>query len=152
MADLKAKIDKDFKLALLERDQLRISVLSGLRATILDEEIAQHKRQEGLADQSIEGLIIKEIKKRKESGDIYEKANRLELAKVERAEASFLEKYLPEQLDDVALEKIINEIINSFNDVTLKNMGQIISIVKTRVGNSVEPQRLAQLVKNKINK
>ena len=97
-------------------------------------------------------MIIKEIKKRKESGDIYEKANRLELAKVERAEASFLEKYLPEQLDDVALEKIINEIINSFNDVTLKNMGQIISIVKTRVGNSVEPQRLAQLVKNKINK
>ncbi len=152
MVDLKAKIDKDFKLALLERDQLRINVLSGLRATILDEEIAQHKRQEGLADQSIEGLIIKEIKKRKESGDIYEKANRLELAKVERAEASFLEKYLPEQLDDVALEKIINEIINSFNDVTLKNMGQIISIVKTRVGNSVEPQRLAQLVKNKINK
>ena len=152
MADLKAKIDKDFKLALLERNQLRINVLSGLRATILDEEIAQHKRQEGLADQSIEGLIIKEIKKRKESGDIYEKANRLELAKVERAEASFLEKYLPEQLDDVALEKIINEIINSFNDVTLKNMGQIISIVKTRVGNSVEPQRLAQLVKNKINK
>lgn len=152
MADLKVRIDKDFKLALLARDQFRAGVLSGLRAVILDEEIAQHKRQDGLEYQAIEGLIMKEIKKRQESADIYEKADRLDLAETERKEASLLGEYLPKQLDDLALEKIINEIMADFSHVTIKDMGSIIAMAKDRIGNSVAPQRLAQLVKDKINK
>jgi uncharacterized protein YqeY len=73
---LKSSIENDLKAALLSGNRFKVQVLRSLKAVILDEEVAQGKREEGLDDSTIENLIAREIKKRKESAEAYKQAGR----------------------------------------------------------------------------
>jgi len=84
---LKSQIDNDVKAALLGGDRFRADVLRGLKAVILNEEVAKGKRDEGLDDATIEQLIAREVKKRLDSVQQYTAAARPELAETEQAEA-----------------------------------------------------------------
>ena len=88
---LKSQIENDVKAALLGGDRFRAEVLRGLKAAILNEEVAKGKRDEGLDDASIEQLIAKEVKKRLDSVQQYTDAARPELAEAEQAEAKVLQ-------------------------------------------------------------
>jgi len=108
---LKSQIDNDVKAALLGGDRFRADVLRGLKAVILNEEVAKGKRDEGLDDATIEQLIAREVKKRLDSVQQYTAAARPELAETEQAEAKILEAYLPEQLSEADVQKLIDETI-----------------------------------------
>ena len=68
---LKERIDGDLKTALLGGDRFKAQVLRGLKAAVLNEEVAKNKRDEGLDDASIEQIVAREIKKRNESAELY---------------------------------------------------------------------------------
>jgi uncharacterized protein YqeY len=97
---LKAQLDIDLKAALLGGDRFRGEVLRGLKAVILNEEVAKGLRETGLDDGTIETIIAREVKKRADSASQYQAAGRPELVLAEQAESKILEAYLPEQVSE----------------------------------------------------
>ena len=148
---LKEQINNDLKAALLGGNRFAGEVLRGLKATILNEEVAQSKREEGLSDEVIEQLIVREVKKRNESANIYESAGRVELATDERAEAEVLSIYLPTQLSEDDINTVIARVISELGVNGMSGMGQVIGAVKNELGNTAEGSLVAQLVKKALS-
>ena len=148
---LKSQIENDTKAALLGGDRFRADVLRGIKAVILNEEVAQNKRDEGLDDATIEQLIAKEVKKRLDSVEQYNAAARPELAETEAAEAKVLEAYLPEQLSEEDIKVVIDDTIAELNIAGPQAMGQVIGAVKGKLGNTADGATIARLVKEALN-
>ena len=148
---LKAQLDSDLKAALLGGDRFRADVLRNLKAVVLNEEVAQGKREEGLDDATIEQLIAREVKKRTESAVQYDAAERPELAENERAELAVLETYLPEQASEEELKAAIAEAITATGAAGPQAMGQVIGAVKAKFGNTADGALVARLVKEALS-
>lgn len=147
---LKAQLENDIKAALLGGDRFVADVLRGLKAVILNEEVAQGKRDTGLDDESIEKLIAREVKKRNDSVQQYTAAARPELAEAEAAEAKVLEAYLPAQLSEADIQKEIDATISAMGVSGPAAMGQVIGAVKGKLGNTADGGTVARLVKESL--
>lgn len=147
---LKARIDGDLKAALLGGDRFGAQVLRGLKAAILNDEVAAGKRDEGLPDEDIEKVVAREIKKRNESAELYEQNGRAEQAADERREAEILGVYLPEQLSESDIVAIVDQTIAEMGAVGMQQMGMVIGVVKQKVGNTADGATLARIVKDKL--
>ncbi len=149
---LKARIDADLKTALLSGDKFVAQVLRGLKAAVLNEEVATGKREEGLDDATIEQVVAREVKKRNESATLYEQNDRAESAADERKEAEILSVYLPKQLTDDELQIIIDEAIVAIGASSPADMGKVIGAVKAKTGTSADGAVIAGLVKQTLAK
>lgn len=149
---LKETISNDLKAAFLGGNRFISDTLKGLKAVILNQEIALGKREEGLTDAEVEAVVQKEVKKRKESAEIYTQAGRDELAQKELDEMAILEKYLPQQLSEAEIEVLLRQIINE-GKLTLdaKNQGMLIGQVKKRVGSAADGAVVARVVARLLN-
>lgn len=152
MSALKEQINQEMKTALLGGDRFRGDVLRSLKAVILNEEVALGKRDQGLEDAEIEKLIVKEVKKRQESLELYKQNGRDDLAENEQNELNVLQEYLPEQLSEQEVEKIVAEIISEMGDVSGQQMGQVIGAVKAKVGSAADGAVIAKVVKQALSK
>jgi uncharacterized protein YqeY len=148
---LKAQLDIDLKAALLGGDRFRGEVLRGLKAVILNEEVAKGLRETGLDDATIETIIAREVKKRADSATQYEAAGRPELVLAEQAESKILEAYLPEQVSKADIQKLIDETIVALGASGPQSMGQVIGAVKGKLGNTADGGTIAQLVKKSLS-
>ena len=149
---LKETISNDLKAAFLGGNRFISDTLKGLKAVILNQEIALGKREEGLTDAEVEAVVQKEVKKRKESAEIYTQAGRDELAQKELDEMEILEKYLPQQLSEAEIEALLRQIIDE-SKLTLdaKNQGMLIGQVKKRVGSAADGAVVARVVARLLN-
>jgi uncharacterized protein YqeY len=147
---LKDQVNTDLKAALLGGDRFKGEVLRGLKAVILDEEVKQNKRDEGLDDSVIEQLVAREVKKRAESATIYDGAERKELADNERAEAAIIATYLPQQLSKEEIQAVVTKTITDLGVTSMAGMGQVIGAVKKELGNAADGSLVAQLVKDAL--
>ncbi len=147
---IKDKINDDLKTALLSGNHFDSEVLRGLKAVILNEEVAQNKRDEGIDDTTIEQLFAREVKKRNESADIYENAGRQELADNERAEAKVISLYLPKQLTESDIRIVVTRIIDELGVSDPSAMGQVIGTVKKELGNTANGATIAKIVKEEL--
>jgi uncharacterized protein YqeY len=147
---LKEQVNNDLKAALLGGNRFAAEVLRGLKAVILNEEVAKNLREEGLSDDVIQQLIAREVKKRNESATIYDGAGRPELAENERAEAKVLAVYLPAQLSEDEISAVVNRVIAELGVSGPSGLGQVIGAVKKELGNSADGATVAKLVKNAL--
>lgn len=147
---LKDTIQNDMKAALLGGDRVVGDTLRNLKAAILNEEVAQGKRDEGLSDEEIEKIIAREVKKRNESIAIYEQNGRPELAETERQEAEVISRYLPEQMSEDEIREIVKNKVAELNASGPQAMGQVIGAVKQQVGNSADGALVARIVKETL--
>lgn len=147
---LKRAINDDLKAALLGGDRFAAQTLRGLKAAILNEEVAKSKRDEGLDDAEVEQIIAKEIKKRNEAAALYDQNNRQDSAADERREADIFGKYMPKQLSEPELKTIIDAKVSELGATDMKMMGQVIGAVKADVGNTADGAMVAKLVKEKL--
>lgn len=138
------------KAALLGGDRFVGDTLRNLKAAILNQEVAEGKREQGLRDTEIEEIVVREVKKRHESIKLYEANGRPELAEPEKKEIAVLENYLPAQLSDEELLKVIDTHIVNLN-ADMSKMGQVIGAVKAEVGTSADGATIARLVKQQLN-
>lgn len=148
---LKEQINNDLKTAMLGGDRFCAEVLRGLKATILNEEVASGKRDSGLDDSIIEQLVAREIKKRNESAEIYVNANRVELADNEKQEAVIISRYLPQQLTESEIKLVIERKVAELGISSPSGFGQVIGAVKNELGNSADGALIAKLVKIVLN-
>ena len=149
---LKQRIRDEMKAALLGGNRFLGDTLRNLNAAILDEEVKQNKRGDGLSDEAIEKVIAREIKKRRESAAIYRENDRVDLAEPEEKEMAILQAYLPEQMTEVELQQLINEKIVKLGVSDLRRMGQVVGAVKAAAGSKADGAVVAKLVKQALTK
>jgi len=148
---LKARIDQDLKSALLAGDKVLVTTLRGLKSVILYAEVAKGVRDEGLADDEIIPLLSKEAKKRQESADLYKQGGNEEKAAAELTEKAVIEAYLPQQLSDEELKKLVDDTVAELGVSGLSAMGQVIGAIKQKTAGQADGARIAQLVKERLN-
>ena len=139
------------KAALLGGNRFEGDVLRNLKAAILSEEIATGKRDEGLDDDAIEKIIVREVKKRNESIKLYEDNGRPELAEDEKKEIAVLSTYLPKQLSGDEVRELAKLVIEEMDNVGPSMMGQVIGGVKAKAGSSADGAMVARVVKELLN-
>lgn len=149
---LKARIDQDLKTALLAGDKVLATTLRGLKSVILYVEVAKGLRDEGLGDDEIIALLSKEAKKRQESADLFKRGGNDEKAAAELAEKKVIEAYLPSQLSDEELSSIVDKIIGDLGVSGSSAVGQVIGAVKQKTAGQADGSRIAQIVKERLEK
>ncbi len=147
---LEQKLEQDIKEALLAGDSERVTTLRGLKATLLNVKVAEGKRDSGLDDTAVIEIFAKEAKKRQESADLYVQGNNQDRADAELREKAIIEKYLPAQLSEEDITKIIEEVIANSGANSMAEMGKVIGQVKAKTGASADGAVIAKLVKEKL--
>lgn len=147
---IKEQINQDLKSALLAGDKTKATILRGLKAAILNLEVEKSAREQGLDEDVIVALMAKEAKKRQESADLYQKGNRAELAQAELHEKAIIQAYLPAQLSDQELARLVDEAIQKLGLEDAKAMGQVIGAVKATAGSQADGGRIAAAVKARL--
>lgn len=150
MSNLKDTINADLKTAMIARDTVRTQTLQGLKAAILNEEVAKKVRDEGLDDASIEQIIAREVKKRDEAAGLYDQGGNAESAAKERTEKEILAVYLPKQLTEAELSELVDTVVETMQPSGMQDMGKVIGAVKAQVGNAGDGALIAKLVKEKL--
>lgn len=147
---LEEKIEQDLKAALLSGDNSKVDTLRGLKAALLNAKIAAGKKDGGLSDDEILAVLSKQAKQRQESADMYVQGGNQARADQELAEKAIIEEYLPIQLSDEEVVKMIDEAIKEIGATGLQAMGQVISQVKQKAGPAADGGRIARLTKEKL--
>lgn len=147
---LKDTINADLKAAMLARDTLKTQTLQGLKSAILYEEVAKKVRETGLDDAQIEQLIAREVKKRDEAAELFERGGNQASADKERAEKEILSVYLPQQLSEDELKEVVMAVVNELQPEGVKDTGRVIGAVKIKVGNAADGAMVARLVKSAL--
>lgn len=147
---IKQTIEQDIKQAMLSGNKTLTETLRGLKGAILNVEVAEGKRDQGLTDEEIVTLFQKEAKKRQESADLFTQGGNDEKAAAELAEKVVIEGYLPSQISDDELIRITQTVIQDLGIAGPQAMGQIIGAVKARVGAQAAGSRIAQVVKDEL--
>lgn len=145
---LKDRLNQSLKNSMLAGNKDRTEVLRGLKAAILQEEVAKGIRGSGLPDDQIEQVFAREVKKRAESAAIYSQNSRQELADAELSQKAIIEEFLPKQLTDEELQEAVTAAIAELGNQA--QMGPIIGRVKAKVGSSADGARIAAAVKAKL--
>lgn len=156
MSELKDKIRADLKTAMLAKDKGRTGTIRMLLAAIQGEETTGAKHE--ATDEDILKVIAREIKKRRESAQIYSDNNRPELAETELAEVAVLEEYQPAQLDDAAVDELVDAAVADVaaeqgiapNEVSMKQMGQVMKAATAAAAGQVDGKRLSGAVRAKL--
>lgn len=120
---MRARIQNDIKEAMRSKDELRLSVLRMLSSAIHNRELekrAKTGKAEELNEEEIVAVIRSESKKRRDAIVEFEKGNRKDLAEKELAELKILETYLPKEISDQEIEKIVREVVIQLGAVTEK--------------------------------
>lgn len=147
MASLIDKINQDLIEALKAHDETRVSTLRFLIAGIKNARIA---KEQDLSDEEILAEIAKDAKRHKESIEAYEKAERPELADKEKSELAILQSYLPAQMSEEEVVKIVDEVIAQMGASGSGDMGKTIGAVMAKVKGQADGSVVSRIVKEKL--
>ncbi|MDR7330802.1 GatB/YqeY domain-containing protein [Corynebacterium guangdongense] len=156
MSELKETIREDMKTAMKAKDKERLGAIRMLLAAIQAEETTGAKHE--VTDEEIIKVVAREIKKRRESAEIYTANGREDLAATELAEVAVLETYQPSQLDDAGVDKLVEDAVAAVAaeqgvapaEIGMKQMGQVMKEANARAGGSVDGKRLSAAVKQRL--
>jgi uncharacterized protein YqeY len=146
-ATLKQKAHEEMTAALRAGERLRLGALRMLVAAITNRE--KELRRE-LSDDEVRDVAAKEVKKRLESIEAFESAGRIELAEKERAEREVLEPYAPEQLDEAAVDALIDEALASTGATSVKEMGKVMGAVMGKAKGTVDGTVVQRKVRERL--
>jgi uncharacterized protein YqeY len=144
------QIDKDLKTALLAGDKAKAETLRNVKSALLNEAISTGARESGLSDEQIQKILARESKKRQEAADLYVQGGADERASKELAEKAIIDAYLPEQMGEEELTKIVDEEIAKAGSASMQDMGRIIGAVRARTTGQADGALIAKLVKEKL--
>lgn len=144
---LKEKIQGEFVEAFKARDEMRSSVLKMLQAGIKNAEI--EKRGE-LDDEEIIGVISKEAKKRKDAMEAFEKGGRTEMAENEKKEFEILSAYLPEQMSEGEIKKLVEGAIGQSGASDPKDIGKVMAILSPQTKGRADGALVSKIVRESL--
>lgn len=141
--NIEETINADIKTAMLAKDAKKLEALRAIKSAIL----LLKTSPEGLSEDTAMKAIQKEVKKRKESGDLYTQQNRADLAEVEIYQAGVMEDYLPEQLSEDEIKTQLQAIITQVGANGAGDMGKVMGVASKQFAGKADNKIVSQLVK-----
>ena len=137
---LRKQISASLQEALKAKDQTKASTLRLILAALKDRDIAERPKGNvsGLDDGEILKLLQSMIKQRKESIELYEKGNRLELAEKEQQEITYIEDFLPKQLSEDEVKTIVKSTISELGAKDIRDMGKVMSFLREKYSGQMD--------------
>lgn len=142
-------IDQEIKQAMLAKDQAKLRGLRAIKAAILLAKTEKGHAEE--LDQDAEIKILQRlVKQRKESATIYKEQGREDLYTVEQEEIDVISQFLPQQLDQAAIEAVVARIIAETGATSIKEMGKIMGIANKELAGKADGKLIGEIVKTKL--
>ena len=145
---MKQRLLDDIVSAMKQKDKEVLSVLRMVKGAVQLEEI---NKKGDLTDEEFIGVIAKQIKTRKESILEFEKAGRTDLVDKTNNEIEILNKYMPEQLSEEEVNKIITEAFNTINPTSQSDMGKLMGFVTPKLKGRADMSSVSKIIKEKLN-
>ncbi len=140
---LKEQLQEDLKTAMKNKDTLRLSVIRLVKAAVMNLEIA---RGHQLSDEEVIEVLAKEAKQRNDSIVEFEKAGRKDLVETLQKEIQIVQEYLPAQLSEAELRKIIEEVITGVGASSKKDMNKVMPVLMPKVKGRADGKLVNQIV------
>lgn len=145
--NLLEKINSQIKEAMKGGDSFKVGTLRMVVSAIKNREIEKRaKSSEPLTEEEMMEVLRREVKKRRESIEIYATAGRGDLKEKEELELKVIQSYLPAELSQEEIEKIITEAMEGGE----KEMGKIMKAVKERTGGRADGRLISEIIKKKL--
>lgn len=144
---MKDELLQDLKETMKNKDTLRKDTITMLRAAILQ---VEKDSQKTLTDDEICAIVAKEVKKRKESVKEYEDAGRQDIADSLKQEVEILSKYLPEQLSQEEIVKLVEDAVKESGAASPRDMGKVMSILRPKTAGKADGKLVSDIVKEKL--
>ena len=143
------QLEKDFSQALKSKDQLAVLALRQIKTALTNAEIANSRK--ALSDDQVVKVLKSEVKKRKESAELYIKGGRNELAEKEKKEIEVIKKYLPEEISEEVIKSKIAEVIEKLGAASPTDMGKVMGAAIKELGTGADGSVVSRLVKEALN-
>ncbi|HEY6619935.1 MAG TPA: GatB/YqeY domain-containing protein [Steroidobacteraceae bacterium] len=147
MATLKERITDDMKAAMRSGAKERLGVIRMITAAIKQREVDERI---SLDDAQVLSVLEKMIKQRKESVEQFKAGSRQDLADKEAAEITLLQGYMPAQLSAAELDALINDAIAATGAASIKDMGKVMGLIKTKAQGRADMGAVGAKIKAKL--
>lgn len=148
---MRTKITENMKQAMKDKDTRRLSTLRLVNAAIQDRDIAlRGKGKDKADDEEVLDILTKMVKQREESSKMYREGGRAELEAQELEEMEIIREFLPTQLTAEESEQAVNDAISETGAESLRDMGKVMGILKTRYRGQLDMGIVGGLVKGKL--
>ncbi|MGB0524145.1 MAG: GatB/YqeY domain-containing protein [Flammeovirgaceae bacterium] len=144
---LKEKIQSEMKTAMKAKDQDALRALRAIKSMILLAETEKGASEELTEDAEMK-LLTKAVKQRRDSAQIYKEQGRDDLYEKEVSELNVIERFLPEQLSDEDVAKIVRGIISEVGASSMKDMGKVMGLSTKKLAGQADPKLISTLVKS----
>ena len=146
---LQQRVMEDMKTAMRAKDTLALESLRAIKSALL---LAQTETGPGteLTEEEEVKLVQKLVKQRKDSAAIYKEQGREDLAEPELAQALIIEKFLPEQLSEEEIEKVVVQTIATVGAAGMKDMGKVMGIVSQELAGKADGKTISTIVKKNL--
>lgn len=145
---IKERLQEDWKQAMKSKDKFRSSTISLARSAIL---LVEKTDGIKLEDNQVIEILAKEVKQRNESILEFKKGNRQDLVDNTKAEIEILKEYLPQQLSEEEIKKIVLDVADSLGASSIKDMGKVMAEVRPKVVGRADGRLVSSIVKNYLN-
>ena len=146
---LQEEIMTAMKAAMKDKDQTALAALRAIKSEILLAQTETGSHEDLTKEKEIK-ILSKLVKQRKDSALIYEQQNRNDLAEPELAQAEIISKFLPAQLSEAEIEKVVLETITKIGAQGMKDMGKVMGIVSQELAGKADGKTISTIVKNKL--
>lgn len=147
--ELRPRFTAALKEAMLAKDAARTSTLRMILAKLKDADIAARPAAQ-LGDEQVVALLRGMVKSRRESVELYRQGGRAELAEKEEAEIAVIESFLPQQMDEAAMERAVAEAVAETGAASIKDMGKVMAALRARHGAVLDMAKAGPVVKAKL--
>lgn len=147
---MREKLMDSLKTAMKAGDKPRVSAVRMIQAELKDKDIEARGLGKVVTEEDILSLLQKMVKKRQESLSIYEKADREDLASVERGEIAIISEFLPVQMSEADAMAAIKAVISEINANGMKDMGKVVAVLKTKYAGTMDFGKASALVKAQL--
>lgn len=149
---LRDKLNEAMKDAMRARDTAALGTIRLILAKLKEVDIAARTEanREVVADDRILSMLQGMIKQRNESVVLYEKGNRADLADKEKAEIAVIERFLPQQMDEAAVDAAIREAIAATGAASIKDMGKVVGQLKAKYAGQIDFSKASAAVKKAL--
>ena len=140
---IEEKLNADIKTAMLAKDAKKLEALRAMKSVVL----LLKTSPEGLTEESATKAFQKEVKKRRETAEIYTKQNRPDLAEVEVAQAEVIESYLPKQLSAQEIKAEVEKVIAQVGATSAADMGKVMGAATKALAGKADGKAVSEIVK-----
>lgn len=137
------------KAAMKRKDQEALAALRAIKSEILLAQTETGSKEEITEEQELK-ILSKLVKQRKDSAAIYSEQNRNDLAGPELAQAEIISQFLPAQLSDAEIEKVVIETIQKTGAEGMKDMGKVMGIVNQQLAGQADGKTISTIVRAKL--